>query len=92
MRNQFFYTRKVEDKEFRDSFNIDMVIRTVSIESGETIVLLDDLHELTKEVPEINPKTNKVTRLKRVTENVQSEIYLNKEDAERFYKLTVHKD
>ena len=54
MRNQFFYTRKVEDKEFRDSFNIDMVIRTVSIESGETIVLLDDLHELTKEVPEIN--------------------------------------
>ena len=69
-----------------------MVIRTVSIESGETIVLLDDLHELTKEVPEINPKTNKVTRLKRVTENVQSEIYLNKEDAERFYKLTEHKD
>lgn len=92
MRNQFFYTRKVEDKEFRDSFNIDMVIRTVSIESGETIVLLDDLHELTKEVPEINPKTNRVTRLKKVTENVQSEIYLNKEDAERFYKLTEHKE
>jgi len=92
MRNQFFYTRKVEDKEFRDSFNIDMVIRTVSIESGETIVLLDDLHEQTKEVPEINPKTNRVTKIKKVTENVQSEIYLNKEDAERFYKLTEHKD
>jgi predicted RND superfamily exporter protein len=82
----------VEDKEFRDSFNIDMVIRTVSIESGETIVLLDDLHELIKEVPEINPKTNKVTKIKKVTENVQSEIYLSKEDAERFYKLTEHKD
>ena len=95
--NQFFYTRKVttvteEDeqpivREFRDSFNIDMVIRSVEIETGEVIVLLDDLHEQTQEVPEINHKTNKVTRVKSVVTNVQSEIYLSQEDAQRFYKL-----
>lgn len=95
--NQFFYTRKVtavteEDeqpvvREFRDSFNIDMVIRSVEIETGEVIVLLDDLHQQTQEVPEINQKTNKVVRVKSVVSNVQSEIYLSVEDALRFYKL-----
>jgi hypothetical protein len=95
--NQFFYTRKVttvteEDeqpivRELRDSFNIDMVIRSVEIETGEVIVLLDDLHEQTQEVPEINHKTNKVTRVKNVVTNVQSEIYLSAQDALRFYKL-----
>ena len=94
--NQFFYTRKVTSeideqvitKEYRDSFNIDYVLRSVQLETGEVIVLLDDLHEQTQEVPEINAKTNKVTRMKKVITNVQSEIYLSPEDAERFYKLT----
>ncbi len=95
--NQFFYTRKVTTqaeadeqpiiKEYRDSFNVDMVIRSVQLETGETIVLLDDLHEQTQEVPEINHKTNKVIRTKKVTTNVQSEIYLSKEDGERFFNL-----
>ena len=74
MKNQFFYTRKditggtpeaPEFKTYTDSFNVEKVIRSLSIEDGRTLVLLDDLHELTKEVPEINPKTNKVTRLKK---------------------------
>ena len=97
MKNQFFYTRK-ELKSgtpenpvyntFRDSFNINLVIRTISIEDGRLLVLLNDLHERAQEVPDIDPRTNKVKGVKRQKNTFQSEIYLESEDVERFYAAT----
>ena len=96
MKNQFFYTRKelikdtepLEFKEFKDSINIDKIIRSVRVDDNSLVVLLDDIHERTKEVPKINVKTNKVEGTKKVTEVFQTEVYLTGEDIERFYKLT----
>ena len=71
MKNQFFYTRKELKSgtpenpvynEFRDSFNINKVIRSVAIEDGRVMILLDDLHERAQEVPDIDPRSNKVRR------------------------------
>jgi len=95
--NQFFYTRKElvsgtpenpEFKEFRDSFNINKVIRSVTIEDGRLLVLLDDLHERAQEVPDVDPRTNKVKGVKRQKNIFQSEIYLDPTDAIRFQQLT----
>jgi len=95
--NQFFYTRKElvsgtpenpEFKEFRDSFNINKVVRTITMNDKRTLVLLDDLHERAQEVPDIDPKTNKMRGQKRVKDTFQSEIYLDPADGERFLKLT----
>lgn len=97
MKNQFFYTRKELKSgtpenpvynEFRDSFNINKVIRTVGIEDGRLLILLDDLHERAQEVPEIDPRTNKVKGVKRQKNTFQSEIYLEGEDVQRFYDAT----
>ena len=65
MKNQFFYTRRepiqdtdpVEFKEFTDSLNITKVIRSVRMDDENLVVLLDDIHERVKEVPNINTKT-----------------------------------
>jgi len=95
--NQFFYTRKElvsgtpenpEFKEFRDSFNINKVVRTITMNDERTLVLLDDLHERAQEVPDIDPKTNKMRAMKRVKDTFQSEIYLDPSDAVRFQKVT----
>lgn len=86
--NQFFYTRTEGDKTFRDSFNINKVIRSVSMENGELLVLLDDLHERSQEVPDIDLRTNKMKGTKRQRNTFQSEITLSVDDAERFYKQT----
>ena len=97
MSNQFFYTRKELKSgtpenpvynEFRDSFNLNKVIRTVAIEDGRLLVLLDDLHERAQEMPEIDPRTNKVKGIKRQRNTFQSEIYLEGDDVERFYHAT----
>ena len=74
--------------EFRDSFNINKVIRSVAIEDGRIMILLDDLHERAQEVPDIDPRTNKVKGVKRQKNTFQSEIYLEGEDVERFYNVT----
>ena len=97
MKNQFFYTRK-ELKSgtpenpvyntFRDSFNVNKVIRSVAIEDGRVMILLDDLHERAQEVPDIDPSTNKVKGVKRQKNTFQSEIYLEGEDVQRFYDAT----
>jgi hypothetical protein len=95
--NQFFYTRKElvsgtpenpEFKEFRDSFNINKIVRSLTIEDGRVLVLLDDLHERAQQVPDVDPKTNKMRGYKREKNTFQSEIYLDPADAERFLKLT----
>jgi len=97
MTNQFFYTRKELKSgtpenpvynEFRDSFNINKVVRSLTIEDGRVLVLLDDLHERAQEVPDVDPKTNRVKGVKRQKNTFQSEIYLEPEDAKRFYDLT----
>jgi len=97
MKNQFFYTRKelksgTPDNPvyntFRDSFNMNKVIRTVGIEDGRLLVLLDDLHERSQEVPDIDPRNNKMKGVKRQRNTFQSEIYLDPEDVERFYQAT----
>jgi len=95
MKNQFFYTRK-ELKSgtpenpvyntFRDSFNINKVIRAVGIEDGRLLILLDDLHERAQEVPEIDVRTNKMKGVKRQRNTFQSEIYLEPEDVQRFHE------
>lgn len=97
MKNQFFYTRKELKSgtpenpvynEFRDSFNINKVIRTVAIEDGRLLILLDDIHERAQEMPEIDPRSNKVKGIKRQRNTFQSEIYLEGQDVERFYNAT----
>jgi len=96
MKNQFFYTRKeaiqdtdpVEFKEFTDSLNITKVIRSVRMDDENLVVLLDDIHERIKEVPNINTKTNKVIGMKKVSEVFQMEVYLQGKDIERFESIT----
>lgn len=88
MKNQFFYTAVIADKEFRASLNINKVIRSLANEEGGLIVILDDFNERVTQQPDIDTKTNKFKGMKNVRETVQSEITLNPLDAERFYKLT----
>lgn len=88
MKNQFFYTRTEGDKTFKDSLNINKVVRTVTLEDGRTLVLLDDLHERSQDVPDVDLKTNKIKGTKRQRDTFQSEIYLDAADAVRFEQLT----
>lgn len=96
MRNQFFYTRTIKTEEegtitetsYRDSFSLDFVIRTVTLPTGELIVLLNDLHEQVQQVPIINQTTGEVESYKESRINVQSEISLSIEDSKRFFALT----
>jgi len=96
MKNQFFYTRKepiqdtdpVEYKEYTDSINLNKVIRSVQMNDDTLVVLLDDMHERITEVPNINPKNNKVIGTKKKVDVYQTEAYLYEEDIERFRKLT----
>jgi hypothetical protein len=96
MSEMFFYKRKEisggtpeapEYKEYVDGFNLNKVIRAVTLEDKRMIVLLDDIHERSQEVPDVDVRTNKVKGTKRQRDVFQTEIYLTKEDAERFYKL-----
>ena len=93
MKNQFVYTRMLENESseaiyVKDSFNIEKVVRTITMDDARTLVLLDDLHERAQEVPDINPKTGKIGGMRREHNTFQSEIYLDKEDGARFFKLT----
>jgi len=95
---QFYYTRKepvapttegeeLTFKTFQDSMNLDKVIRSIGLEDGQRLILLDDLHERYKEVP-IRNKQGKVTSIKQVKDAFQSEIYLSAEDSVRFVEAT----
>jgi hypothetical protein len=87
MKNQFFYTAVIADKEYIASLNVNKVIRTLENDEAGLIIILDDFNERVTEQPDIDTKTNKFKGMKKVRETVQSEITLNKEDAERFIKL-----
>lgn len=88
MKNQFFYTRTDNEKAYKDSFNISKVVRSITLEDGRTLVLLDDLHERSQDVPDVDLKTNKIKGVKRQRDTFQSEIYLDAADAARFEQLT----
>lgn len=88
MKNQFFYTRVDGEKTFKDSFNVNKVVRSLTMEDGRTLILLDDLHERSQDVPDIDLKTNKMKGTKRQRDTFQSEVYLSPEDAARFEQIT----
>ena len=93
MNNQFIYTRILENDSsevisVEDSFNIEKVIRSIAMDDGRRLILLNDLHERVQEVPDINPKTGKMAGMRRERNTFQSEIYLDKADGDRFLKLT----
>jgi len=97
-KSQFFYYRKeivkptgenkeVTFKTYVDSFNVDAVLRTVQLEDERRYVLLNDVHERIIEIPQLNKKGEQTSIInKKMT--AQSEIYLEKADAERFASLT----
>lgn len=95
MNKQFFYTRKVtnknkegqeETKTYRDSINLQKVTRSVELEDGKLIVLLDDIHQRVEAEPVFskNGRQNAPTGYKNVTKTYQTEVYLEGEDIERF--------
>lgn len=89
MKNQFFYTKTIGEVTALDSFNVNKVIRTVTIDEGKRLlVLLDDIHERSQDVPDIHPKTNAIKGYKRQRDVFQSEIYLEGDDINRFYNAT----
>lgn len=102
MRTQFFYTRREvvangapsrpnENPIYvnrKDSFNVNAVVRSVEMADGSVLVLLNDIHERTTETPNISVKSNKVTGMVRKRDTFQSEIYLSKEDGERFFRAS----
>lgn len=98
MNQQFFYTRKEQSpvqiegqetkfKEFKDSFNLSLVIRSIVLEDGRRLVLLNDIHERMEETPVYNKK-RELTGYKKEKVTVQSEIYLSPSDSERFYSIS----
>ena len=91
MRNQFFYTAKIGDKEYVASLNVNKIIRTLANDAGGLIIILDDFNEGVTEQPDIDLKTNKMRGFKKVRETVQSEIELNADDALKFINLTEYK-
>lgn len=81
---------ETEERIYKDSFNLDKVIRTMQISDNNMIVLLDDGHEVTDtqkalKNPSKGPVANNVVDVKsRIW--VQSEIYLEGEDINRYYE------
>lgn len=97
--SQFYYTRKepiapktegeeLTFKEYQDSINLNKVIRSIALDEGQRLVLLDDLHERIRETPLKNSQ-GRVTGYKREKDAFQSEIYLSAEDSLRFVNATI---
>ena len=83
----FFYTRNVDGKIYTDSFNLNKVVRSMQVEDEKVILVLDDLHERSEQVPDINPKNGTVRGQKRERHTYQTEITLTGEDVKRFNNL-----
>lgn len=83
----FFYTRNVDGKVYTDSFNLNKVIRSVQMDDDRILVLIDDMHERSENVPDIDPKTGKMKGQKRERNTYQTEIGLTGEDMIRFNNL-----
>jgi hypothetical protein len=63
MSNLFFYTREVDGKIYTDSFNINKVVRSMQIDENKVILVLDDIHERSEQVPDV--KNGKVVGSKK---------------------------
>lgn len=87
MTNLFFYTREVDGKIYTDSFNLNKVVRSMQVEDEKIILVLDDLHERSEPVPDIDPKNGKVRGQKRERNTYQTEITLTGKDVTRFNEL-----
>lgn len=98
MKNQFFYTRKTQNQpvegeteptftETLDSFNPELVIRTVELPEGKRIVALNDFHEEMRPVPIYNKQGKYSGQTKNERNTYQSEIVLEKPDADRFKEM-----
>jgi hypothetical protein len=95
IKNQFFYTQKDpipgkegEFKTFRASFNTTKVIRSMALDNGSVLIILDDIHQRPQSV-EVKNHQGKVTSIKREMNTFQSEIFLtDTQDIENFYNLT----
>ena len=95
-KHMFFYTREENlekdpakepnMKEFQDSFNINKVIRSMSVSDTETIVVLDDFHPEKRKVPIYNKK-GVITGAKNEENTYQSELLLKGSDCTRFREL-----
>ena len=92
--NLFFYTRKVgggtgngPEQNYTDSFNLNKVIRSVQVDDDKVLVLLDDTHERSEVVPDVDPKTGKTRGTKRERNTYTTEITLVGEDITRFHNL-----
>ena len=84
--NLFFYTREVDNgKIYTDSFNINKVVRSMQIDENKVILVLDDIHERSEQVPDV--KNGKVVGSKRERNTFQTEITLTGEDVARFNNL-----
>ena len=92
----FFYTRRepvapkkegdvVTFEDYKDSFALDLVKRTIEYERGKIVVVLADGHEQSDTAP-VRNKSGKVTGEKAVRVFVQTEILLNEEDTKRFWE------
>ena len=84
----FFYTREVDGKIYTDSFNLDKVIRSVQVDDNKVLVLLDDAHDRSEDVPDVDPKTGKQRGVKRQRNTYSTEISLVGEDVKRFNNLS----
>ena len=83
----FFYTRKQDEKVYTDSFNLNKVIRSVQVDDDKVLILLDDAHERSEVVPDVDPKTGKTSGTKRELNKYSTEITLTGEDITRFNNL-----
>jgi mannose/fructose/N-acetylgalactosamine-specific phosphotransferase system component IIB len=84
--NLFFYKREVDNgKIYTDSFNLNKVVRSMQLEDEKIILVLDDIHERSEQVPDI--KNGKVVGSKRERNTFQTEITLTGEDVKRFNNL-----
>lgn len=72
--------------ERKHSFNMKYVIRSLEMDGGGLLLLLDDLHERWQDVPSMTKNGKKM--IKREKDTFQSEIRLSKEDGERYLKLS----
>ena len=83
----FFYTRNVDGKIYTDSFNLNKVVRSMQVDDEKVILVLDDIHERSEPVPDVDPKTGKVKGQKRERNTYQTEITLTGADVARFHNL-----
>ncbi len=92
----FFYERREKTKDskedgvgdniYTDGFNTNNVVRSVVLENGTTLVLLNDMHERLEQVAK-GVKNGKMIYTKE-RNTYQSECILNEKDGLRFRQLT----